>query len=153
MGEWNEDEKALIQTSRVCEDGETKMAINYLEMAAVLFLLDVSEGRFEEKRITIYCDNEGCVKLLRSYKTRSEEMSSLVEGIDLIATKLNLDFDVEWISTHDNVGSDALSRDAYVEFEQFIRDTYHVSKFVQVFPSKEVRDIGRFVHNTSSIRG
>ena len=75
-----------------------------------------------------------------------------MEGIDLIATKLHLDFDIEWISTHDNTGSDALSRGAYVDFEEFIRTEYHVNNFTQVYPSAEVRDIGRFVRNSSSIQ-
>ena len=153
-GEWTPEEKELIHKSKEDEAGN-KMAINYLEMAAILFLLDVSGTQFEEKRVTLFCDNEGCVKLLRSFKTRKEPMSCLVEEIDLILTKLNIDFDIEWIATKKNDGADALSRDAFDEFVTFITDTYGIplENFKQVHPSKETRDIGKFVQSASSLLG
>ena len=152
-GEWNAEEKKLINSSKKGPDGIV-MAINYLEMAAILFLLDVSGSHFEEKRITLFCDNEGCVKLLRSFKTRKEPMSCLVEAIDLILTKLKIDFDIEWIPTKKNVGADALSRageDAVSEFTDFISLNYGVTTFSQVHPSERIRDIGKFVRTSATI--
>ena len=152
-GEWTDAEKKLINSSKKEKDG-TLMAINYLEMAAVLFLLDVSGGHFEEKRVTFFCDNEGCCRLLRSFKTRTEPMSCLVESIDIELTKHNIDFDIEWIATKKNVGADALSRDgddAVSEFKSFISSEYGVTTFTQVYPSAKVRDLSRFVRTSTSL--
>ena len=149
-GEWTAEEKELINKSKEDENG-VKMAINYLEMAAILILLDAAEVHFQEKRITLFCDNEGCCKLLRSYKARKGEMPSLVEGIDLNLTRNNIDFDIEWIATKNNIGSDALSRNAFEEFRDFISEEYGIIQFKQVYPKLGVRDIGNFVRNATSL--
>jgi hypothetical protein len=135
--EWTEKEKVLIE--------DQEMGINFLELATVLFLLDASGSHFAHSSFTFYCDNEVSVEMLNNSKSRTGKMSLLLELIDSILSKHNINIHFEWLSTTRNKLANRLSRDAFDEFEQIITKTFGACAFIQVDVDANTRDIGAIV--------
>jgi site-specific DNA-cytosine methylase len=134
---WTPDEATLVE--------ENEMGINFLELATVLFLLEASGSHFDGKSITLYCDNDVSVEMLTSAKSRTAKMSALLEQIDSLVSKHNINIYFEWIDTVQNKLADCLSRDSFETFKEEITKRYGACEYVQVVIDPQVRDIGGIV--------
>ena len=134
---WTPDEATLVE--------ENEMGINFLELATVLFLLEASGSHFDGKSITLYCDNDVSVEMLTSAKSRTAKMSALLEQIDSLVSKHNINIYFEWIDTIQNKLADCLSRDSFETFKEEITKRYGACEYVQVVIDPLVRDIGGIV--------
>ena len=139
--EWTESERKLIERTK----DEGGVGINFLELATVLFLLDASGSAFDDMSFSFYCDNQVSVELLTSSKSRQARLSILLEKIDTILARHNLNIFFEWLDTKSNLLADCLSRDAVDEFKRELTKLFGVHEFVQVEINRDVRDIGSIV--------
>ena len=136
QGKWMPRELELIEK-------HDEVGIAFLELGAVDFLLAAAgtvEG-FEGKSFDYYCDNQNAVCILNFYRSRTRPLSLLLENID---SRLEVSERVAaflYINTLLNKGSDALSRDAYNEFVDYISNTYGPCTFVQLQVPSDVGDI------------
>jgi hypothetical protein len=136
QGRWTPKEQKII-------DNHEDVGIAFLEMAAVDFLLAAAEtvGGFEGGAFDYYCDNQNAISILNSYRSRTHQLSLLLESIDRRIEVQEYVTPFVYINTLLNKGSDALSRDAYDEFVDYITRTYGVCTFTQLKVPQEARDI------------
>lgn len=140
QGRWTPKEQKII-------DNHEDVGIAFLEMAAVDFLLAAAEtvGGFEGGAFDYYCDNQNAISILNSYRSRTHQLSLLLESIDRRIEVQEYVTPFVYINTLLNKGSDALSRDAYDEFVEYITRTYGACTFTQLQVPQEARDIERTV--------
>ena len=143
QGEWTDDEKVLIETSKT--SGKENLSINFLEMATVRMLLSAAEANFQDSAFTFYCDNAVTVSILNSTKTRTHSLSTLLEAIDLHTLINRLTINYEWLASEINIESDLLSRGYkfLTKFMIHVKRTYNIHTFTKVAVPQEARD---FMH-------
>ena len=72
--------------------------------------------------VSLYCDNKSFQASAAKGRSKAERLNSLVQELFLLMIKYDFVLHVIWISTHDNVNADALSR---VDGEEkFLREVY-----------------------------
>jgi len=72
--------------------------------------------------VSLYCDNKSFQASAAKGRSKAERLNSLVQELFLLMIKYDFILHVIWISTHDNVNADALSR---VDGEEkFLREVY-----------------------------
>jgi hypothetical protein len=84
--------------------------ITYLELLAVHRSLQVFLEQLRGRSTLLWCDNASVVHILNNTTTRSPEMMALLRRIWWLLDTAGIDLRVRWISTHENVLADALSR-------------------------------------------
>jgi hypothetical protein len=143
QGKWTERELEIIDK----HGGAEGVGIAFLEMAAVEFLLAAAEtvGGFEGNSFDYYCDNQNAVSILNSYRSRTLPLSLLLERIDSRLEGSESVTAFLYINTLLNKGSDALSRNAYGEFVEYITHTYGTCTFIPLQVPSDVRNIARTV--------
>ena len=69
------------------------------------------------KRVLIHIDNSAFQLPFKKGRSKVERLNVLLRGLHLLAVQFDCIFVPVWISTHDDVGADALSRSRFDEFD------------------------------------
>ena len=91
--------------------------IAYLEGDAVVRAVRQLGDRLQGKKLRIYIDNQSFCFSLRKGRSNSDKLNHLVRELFELSAQYDCVFEPHWISTHDNVLADALSRDKFDEFK------------------------------------
>ena len=100
--------------------GERQESINWREMYAVVQAAATWGSQWAGKRILFHVDNMSVVHVLRSRTSKSPAIMDLVRALLFIAATYQFDFSSAYISTHDNVVADALSRLDFYKFWRLV---------------------------------
>ena len=84
--------------------------ITQLEMFNVIVALKVSARCWQDKKITLYCDNMAVVEIITSGKTRYEFLATCARNIWLITAIFNIQLQVMHVPGKENSIADLLSR-------------------------------------------
>ena len=104
-----------------CADGEydyglyptrskARRFIDELEGDAVERALTSLGEKVSDKRVPIYIDNSSFQQSLKKGWSKAERLTVIIQQLYRLSVKFNCVIVPIWISTHDNVGADALSR-------------------------------------------
>ena len=115
-GEWSAEVQTLFNNDR--------LDINILELVTIQFLLHLAGSTITHQSLTIKCDNSSSVDLLTNYRARTWASGVVLEGIDLLLAKYDIDAKFEWIATELNRLSDWLSRFRLKEFMARVRQEH-----------------------------
>ena len=91
--------------------------IDFLEGDAVLRAARSLGGGWRGKRVLIHIDNSAFQLSFKKGRSKVERLNVLLRSLHLLAAQFDCIFVPVWISTHDNVGADALSRSRFDEFD------------------------------------
>ena len=80
--------------------------------------------RWSKSRVPIYIDNSAFQLSFRKGRSRVERLNTILRDLHLIAVEYDCVFVPIWISTHDNIGADALSRSAWSAFDEWCRVSF-----------------------------
>ena len=72
--------------------------------------------------VTIFCDNSAFQKSGAKGRSKAERLNNLVKELFLLMCKYAFVLDLQWISTHDNVNADHLSREG--REEEFLKSVH-----------------------------
>ena len=81
-------------------------------------------SRWSKSRVPIYIDNSAFQLSFRKGRSRVERLNTILRDLHLIAVEYDCVFVPIWISTHDNIGADALSRSAWSAFDEWCRVSF-----------------------------
>ena len=79
------------------------------------------------KSVSFRCtliDNTAFCYSLRKGRSKADRLNEILRELFLISIKYECVFEPHWISTHDNVGADALSRGDMPRFVEWVREHY-----------------------------
>ena len=85
-------------------------SINYLELFAVTAAVMTWIHRFANRRICLFCDNDGVVKIINKHSSRHKNSMVLVRLITFQEMKYNVRIKAKYVESAKNTLSDALSR-------------------------------------------
>ena len=74
--------------------------------------------------VPVHIDNTAFCYSLRKGRSKADRLNEILRELFLISVKYECLFEPHWISTHDNVGADALSRGDLPRFAQWVREHY-----------------------------
>ena len=97
--------------------------IDFLEGDAVLRAARSLGKGWRGKRVLIHIDNSAFQLSFKKGRSKVERLNVLLRSLHLLAVQLDCIFVPVWISTHDNVGADALSRSRFDEFDAWFAAT------------------------------
>jgi hypothetical protein len=98
--------------------------IDALEGLAVHRAAEELGPTWRGKIVPIYCDNSAFTGALRKGASKAPRLSIILRALFLLSVKYDCVFEPRWISTHDNVAADALSRGDLCRFKQHISQHY-----------------------------
>ena len=104
--------------------------IDALEGLAVLRAVEELGPSLKNKIVPIFIDNSAFERSLFKGRSKAPRLNIILRQLFLLATKFDCIFEPHWISTHDNVGADALSRGEPDKFRAFFRE--HVSRSIHL---------------------
>lgn len=84
--------------------------ITLLELRAVLYACETFRTEIRGKTVRLWEDNQAVVAILHSWTTRSPDILRVLRQLWLFLDTNNTSLDAKYISTHENVQADALSR-------------------------------------------
>ena len=93
-------------------------SIAYLELFAVTAAVLKWIYKFKNKRICLYCDNEGAMRMINNGSSRCKNCMVLIRFITLEGLAHNIRITARYVNTKKNIMADALSR---AEFKRFWR--------------------------------
>ena len=110
---WSESKLTLW-----CKNFVQKMepSITYLELYVVTVGILEWIHRFKNRRITLFCDNEGAVKIINRSASKCRNCMVLVRLITLESMKHNVRISAKYVSSRNTYLSDALSRRQMTKF-------------------------------------
>jgi len=114
------------------------LSINCLELLAVLIACRQYGNRWARKRIRMHCDNTASCFTLGSGASKSPTMMVAQRGIALEAARCHFQIRGDWISTHDNIGADAASRDDIERLRTWAKRTLGATTLTQVEPLLDI---------------
>ena len=94
--------------------------IDFLEGDAVLRAVMALGHTWKGKRVLLHIDNSAFQLSFKKGRSKVERLNVLLRKLHLLAVRFDCVFVPEWISTHDNVGADALSRARFSEFDAWL---------------------------------
>jgi hypothetical protein len=101
----------------------SRKPIDFLEGDAVLRAATALGSTWRGKRVPIHIDNSSFQLSFAKGRSKAERLNILLRKLHLLSVKFDCVFQPTWISTHDNVGADALSRSNFSEFTRWLRAT------------------------------
>lgn len=103
---------------------QKRQPIDALEGDAVLRASTVLGESWAGKRVPLFIDNTSFQLSFVKGRSRVERLNTILRRLYLISVKYDCVFVPYWISTHDNVGADALSRSNFGEFDAWARVSF-----------------------------
>lgn len=93
-----------------------RSSLSLLEFYPIVLATFVWADRLRNQRVTMLCDNQGTCEIINDLKSSSADIMYLVRIFALQCLNLNLWFQAEYLSTHENTAADLLSRGKFVEY-------------------------------------
>lgn len=100
---------------------QRRKPIDALEGDAVLRAAKVLGPSWAGKRVRLHIDNTAFQLSFLKGRSRVERLSKILRQLYILSLKYDCVFCPVWISTHDNVGADALSRGNFGEFRRWAK--------------------------------
>ena len=101
---------------------EVRKFIDELEGDAVERAMNAIGEKASNMRVPIYIDNSSFQQSLVKGWSRAERLTEVIKHLYELSVKYNCVLVPIWISTHDNVGADALSRGDLGRFHEWAKD-------------------------------
>ena len=95
---------------------DSRRMIDDLEGDAVLRAIRSMGPALENHRVIIYIDNSAFQLSLKKGWSKAARMTEIIKQLHELSVTYNCIFVPIWISTHDNIGADALSRSDLTRF-------------------------------------
>lgn len=96
--------------------------IDALEGDAVLRAANTLGPKWKGKRVTFYIDSKSFQLSFAKGRSTAERLSVILRQLYALSVSLDCLFVPIWLSTHDNVGADALSRGDFARFAKWAED-------------------------------
>ena len=109
----------------------SRQPIDYLEGAAVLKAAQDLGPGWKNKIVPIHIDNSSFCCSLKKGRSKAPRLNNLLEKLFLLSVQYDCVFEPHWISTHDNIAADALSRDDEKGFRVFVHQ--HFKGSIDIF--------------------
>jgi hypothetical protein len=101
-----------------------RQPIDYLEGDAVLRAAKLLGKTWKQKIVPISIDNTAFCYSLRKGRSKVERLNYILRQLFHLSVEHDCIFEPEWISTHDNIAADALSRGDLVRFHAYVAERY-----------------------------
>ena len=112
--------------------------IDSLEGRAVLRAIEELGPNLRHKVVPIYIDNTAFERSLHKGRSKAPRLNAILRELFLLATRYECVFETHWISTHDNIAADALSRGDFERFRSYVGEHYagsiHLARFTPGLP-------------------
>ena len=102
----------------------SRLHIDALEGLAILRAAEEIGDTWRGQVVPIYCDNSAFERSLYKGRSKASRLNIILRQLFTLSVKYDCIFEPHWISTHDNVAADALSRGDMRRFEEFISFQY-----------------------------
>ena len=109
-------------------------SIEYLELYAVTAAVVAWIGRFRNRRVVIFCDNQACVVMINNMSSNCKNCMVLIRIIVLQGLINNVHIFARYVKSKENTVSDLLSR-------------LRIKKFKEITKGKEMEDTPTSVPN------
>ena len=93
-------------------------SIGYLELYAVTAAVLAWGHKLANRRVTIFCDNDGCCKIINKMTARNKNDMVLVRILVLHQIRHNFRLYAKWLKSSDNAAADDLSR---LKFKSYLK--------------------------------
>ena len=114
--------------------------IDSLEGRAVLRAVEELGPTLRHKVVPIYIDNTAFERSLHKGRSKAPRLNVILRQLFLLATRYECVFETHWISTHDNIAADALSRGDLERFTSYVGEHYpggiHLARFASGLPGE-----------------
>ena len=98
--------------------------IDALEGLAILRAAERLGPTWKHKVVPVFCDNSAFERSLYKGRSKAPRLNIILRQLFLLSVKYDCVFEPHWISTHDNIGADALSRGDFQKFEAFFSEHF-----------------------------
>lgn len=98
--------------------------IDALEGLAVLRAAEDLGPTWRGKVVPVFCDNSAFERSLYKGRSKASRLNIILRQLFLLSVKYDCIFEPHWISTHDNIAADALSRCNIKKFKAHICEHY-----------------------------
>ena len=102
--------------------------INVRELATVYMAVASLESELAHRRVRMYIDNQATVCWLRGWRSRSGPAAVIMRALVPILLRADIKIEPVYISTHDNLPADLLSRDQAAAFLRLVQSERYTSK-------------------------
>ena len=103
---------------------QKRKLIDVLEGDAVLRAARVCGKSWAGKRVPLHIDNSAFQLSFKKGRSKVERLNRILRQLYTLSVKYDCIFYPQWISTHDNIGADALSRGKLDEFWEWCNVSY-----------------------------
>ena len=100
---------------------DRRQCIDALEGDAVLRAAKTIGHLWRKKRVPFYIDSSSFQLSFVKGRSRAERLNGILRELYALSVQLDCIFVPIWISTHANVGADALSRNDFIRFEDWAK--------------------------------
>ena len=116
-----------IDLNRFARGGPQRAPIDFFEGQAVLRAANAIGHRWRGCRVPIYIDNSAFQLSFAKGRSKAPRLNQLLRELFFLSVRLDCVFYPIWISTHDNVAADALSRGDFARFFEFVECNFQLS--------------------------
>ena len=103
-----------------------KKFIDELEGDAVLRAATSLGAALRKHGVPVFIDNSAFQLSLRKGWSKAQRMTEIIKQLHELSVEFDCVFMPIWISTHDNIGADALSRNDLDRFQEWAKDNLRV---------------------------
>ena len=103
---------------------QSRQPIDFLEGAAVLRAAEALGPKWKNKIVPIFIDNSAFCGSLRKGRSKAPRLNLILEQLFRLSVQYDCVFEPHWISTHDNIAADALSRWQLSRFKDYVSEHF-----------------------------
>ena len=96
--------------------------IDSLEGLAILRAAQEIGASWRGKIVPIHCDNSAFERSLFKGRSKAPRLNIILRELFALSVEYDCVFEPHWISTHDNIAADALSRGDLGRFQEYLRE-------------------------------
>ena len=98
--------------------------IDALEGLAILRAAEELGPTWPGKVVPIFCDNSAFERSLYKGRSKAPRLNVILRRLFALSVEYDCVFEPHWISTHDNIAADALSRGDLPRFREFVAEAF-----------------------------
>jgi len=114
--------------SGIFSRADKRKPIDELEAVAVYRAAVTLGPKWQGRRVPLFIDNSAVQLSLRKGWSRAARLTRIIKKLHVLSVKYECVLEPIWISTHDNIGADALSRKDYARYKKWA-DEYSPGDF------------------------
>ena len=114
VGAWQEEQEFM---------DKTQPSINYLELYAVTVAIILWIHKYQNKKITLFCDNMSVVHMINNNSSKCKNCMVLIRMLVLHSMTNNVKVMAKHVTGVTNIFADRISRLQYKEFRQLSKET------------------------------